>query len=481
MHVGVTRAVREAFGDAAPDPRTLALLEALSVQFAEHDQQIEMVSRLEAYLDRRNREMTVILDHVAQGFAIVDFDGALSNETSAAMLRWFGEPEGRPVWEYLFTGETAAWCELGFASLRDGMIPADVVLAQLPATAQRGDKTFRIEYRPIDAAKMLVVVSDITEELARARAHRILAEMIAVLEKLDRPTLLAFVHDTDTLVANCFDLEATADELRRRVHTLKGNCALFGVTTVADVCHELEAKLAEGTLPAPEERAAIGSAWQAFRDRAERLFDLAKSDVVVIGRAEYEAAISLLGDSPVADRVRRWGQDTTRAHLERFAEQARELAQRLGKAVDVTVIDNEITIERGRFGPLWHALVHAVRNAVDHGIEDDRIAAHKPAHAQLLLRTELRDGTLVVEISDDGPGIDIAAVTARARALGHADDGADAVFVPGVSTAAELTDISGRGIGMGALRETCRELGGRVHLLTSRGAGTTVRCVVPLH
>ncbi|MFT3698836.1 MAG: ATP-binding protein [Kofleriaceae bacterium] len=459
------RAVREAFGDAPlDDPRTLALAEQLSASLAEHDQQIEMVSRLEAYLDRRNLEMTVILDHVAQGFAIVDFDGELSAETSAAMVRWFGEPGTRRVWDYLFTGELSAWCELGFASLRADMIPAEVVLAQLPMTVDRDGKSFRIEYRPIDSVKMLVVVSDITDELARAKVQRSQAELIAILEKLDRPRLLAFVHDTDALVARCFD-DVDAETLHCRIHTLKGNCSLVGVASVADACHELESKIvAEGTLPSPAERTAISSAWKLFRDRAARLFDLAKSDVIVVDRAEYIETVAHLGDSVIAERVRRWGQDATRAHLERFAEQARQLARRLGKSVDVTIVDNEISVDRDRFSPLWHALVHAIRNAVDHGIEDDRAAAGKPEHGQFLFRTELRDGALVIDIADDGPGIRIPL---------------DQVFMPGVSTACELTDVSGRGIGMGALRASCEELGGRVHLLTS-SAGTTVRCVVPL-
>lgn len=123
---------------------------------------------------------------------------------------------------------------------------------------------------------------------------------------------------------------------------------------------------------------------------------------------------------------------------------------------------------------------------LDHGIEPtaQRLACGKPARAQLVLTTELRGGELVVEIRDDGRGIDGSAVTTRAAAMGlpirTPRELADALFASGLSTAPEITETSGRGLGMSALRATCSELGGRVELLSEPGAGTTVRCCVPI-
>jgi chemotaxis protein histidine kinase CheA len=127
-----------------------------------------------------------------------------------------------------------------------------------------------------------------------------------------------------------------------------------------------------------------------------------------------------------------------------------------------------------------------VRNAVDHGIEpaERRRQLGKPAHGKLVITTELRGNELAVEITDDGAGIDWHAVAARATALGlptaSQRDLCEAVFTNGLSTTSDVSQTSGRGLGMNALRATCAELGGRVELDSERGRGTTVRCILPL-
>jgi two-component system chemotaxis sensor kinase CheA len=245
----------------------------------------------------------------------------------------------------------------------------------------------------------------------------------------------------------------------------------------------------EGTVPDRAAWATLVDTWRAFHQRVDNLLGLSDRRAVLVDWDEYQAVLASLDDPERswAARIRRWGQDATRAHLERFAEQARQLARRLGKAeLDVELRDNGVGVECDRFAPVWSALVHAVRNAVDHGIEptEQRVALGKPARGRLTLTTELRGSELVIEVQDDGGGVDWQAVARRAVALGlpatTPRELGDAVFASGLSTARELTLTSGRGLGMTALRATCAELGGRVELTSERGRGTTVRCVVPL-
>lgn len=501
MHSLIARQIRKAFGrDATLSPELTAFVAAVSDAYdaadtdrrrLEHSLELASSELFERnqQLEARQREMATILDNVAQGFATVSLDGAIGAECSAALLQWFGpvSPE-RPLWSYLFgDSDVAAWTELGFFSLRNGEMPVDVVLQQLPSRVDRGPHKLRLEYRPIGAplTAILVVATDISEELARMEADRIHAELIAFMDRMscDRSGLLEFIRSTDELIARLGEAALPIADLRRVVHTLKGNAGLFGVLTVADACQTLETELLDQDHATPTQLAPLRSAWQAFRDRAQRLIDHTGEDVVVVERAEFRAACADLGAEPPADRIRRWGNDATRPHLERFAQQARSLATQLAKPMlEIAVEDHGVSVERERFAPLWPALVHAVRNAVAHGVEthDERLAHGKSEVAHLALRTAVVDAALVIEIEDDGPGIDWAALRAKARSLGLPEDGGEALFADGVSTAAETNDVAGRGVGMGALRETCAALGGRIELSSFPGRGTAIRCVVPL-
>ena len=500
MHPLVKRQLKKAYPQSPPaSPELERLLASVSAAYdaadvdrkqLEHSLELasdELFTRNRA-LDGRNREMALILDNVAQGFITVSLDGAPSGACSRAFTTWFGAVDcASRLWTLLLDHEpdVAAWMELGFRSLAAGAMPADVVLAQLPPRISRAGRELQVDYRPIGEpmAALLVVVTDITAELARAAAEREQRELVAVLEtaQRDRPAFLAFIDDTNRLLGACDAHAAPVEELMRTVHTLKGNAALFGALTIAERCHALETALAaEGAAP-PGACDGIVTAWAQFHARIDRILCLTERRTLTVDWDEYQAMLATL-DGPSAERFRRWAQAPTRPHLERFADEARRLAGKLAKAeLDVEIVDNGLTVERERFARVWAAMIHAVRNAVDHGIETtaERLASGKPARGHLALRTEIHDGALVIETQDDGAGIDRRAISAQTTRLGIIDDD-DAIFAPGLSTAPAVTQISGRGVGMSALRESCIELGGRVELSSVRGQGTRVRCIVPL-
>jgi two-component system chemotaxis sensor kinase CheA len=441
--------------------------------------------------------MSLILDNVAQGFATVALDGSIGNECSHAFTRWFGAPAaGARIWTHLAGHDPnlEAWIMLAFDSLATGEMPSEVVIAQLPPRIDRDGRQLRVEYRPIGEplTGFLIVVSDITDELARERAEAEQRELIAVVENAyrDRAGFLAFIRETNELIRQLEAPAAPRAELCRQLHTAKGNAAMFGALSVSESCHELEDELT-GDGPPPDRAAwaALIDTWRAFHDKVDHLLGLSERRAVLVDWGEYQAVLAALDDPgrPWAAQIRRWGQDLTRTHLERFADQARQLARRLGKPeLEIVIRDHDVGIETDRFAPLWSAFAHAVRNAVDHGIEplERRLALGKPPRGQLTLTTELRGSDLVIELEDDGGGIDWVAVAARAAALGLPSttprDLHEAVFASGVSTADQLTQTSGRGVGMTAVRAACAALGGRVELASEPGRGTTVRCVVPL-
>jgi len=147
---------------------------------------------------------------------------------------------------------------------------------------------------------------------------------------------------------------------------------------------------------------------------------------------------------------------------------------------------DDLRFDRRRWAPFWSAFIHVLRNAIDHGIEppDEREALGKPRAGRLALRAGHAGDQVVIEIGDDGRGIDWKAVSARAQDLGRPADSEeqlrDALFSGGISTREAVSEISGRGAGMAACKAACDALGGRIQVATQIGQGTTFRFIFPV-
>lgn len=177
--------------------------------------------------------------------------------------------------------------------------------------------------------------------------------------------------------------------------------------------------------------------------------------------------------------------------LEAHAEAGRELARDLGKELDVVCkLPGELTLDADLAEALNVAVLHGVRNAIDHGIEpaDVRLAGGKPRRGAVTLEVVKTKTHLLVRVIDDGGGIDVVAARRRATEMGllPASDGVsdDAVlellFTQGLSTRTEVTDVSGRGVGLDAAREAMTTHGGSATVRTRSGAGTTLEIRAPV-
>ncbi|PSQ49002.1 hypothetical protein BRD15_04445, partial [Halobacteriales archaeon SW_6_65_15] len=164
----------------------------------------------------------------------------------------------------------------------------------------------------------------------------------------------------------------------------------------------------------------------------------------------------------------------------------RDVARSQDKDVELVLEDADVELDRSIIDELWDPLVHVARNAVDHGIEspDDRVAAGKPPEGTIEIRAERVGDRVVIEVSDDGRGIDSEAVRQRAVDTGvltrkeakRLDDEEvyDLLFEPGFTTREEVTDVSGRGVGMDVVSRTVADLDGSVTVESVPGEGTTV-------
>jgi two-component system chemotaxis sensor kinase CheA len=176
----------------------------------------------------------------------------------------------------------------------------------------------------------------------------------------------------------------------------------------------------------------------------------------------------------------------------RFPRVVRDVAKLCGKDVALAVSGQNTDLDKGILDALSEPLMHIVRNAVDHGIEpaEIRIAAGKPARGTVHLNANHQGTQVVIEVRDDGGGMDPTRIRQQAiekgiitvEEAGHLSDSdiMDLVFEPGFSMAAEVTEVSGRGVGMDVVRTVLDRLKGTVHVVTSKGQGTTIQLRVPL-
>jgi two-component system, chemotaxis family, sensor kinase CheA len=177
--------------------------------------------------------------------------------------------------------------------------------------------------------------------------------------------------------------------------------------------------------------------------------------------------------------------------FQRLPRLVREISTRVGKSVKFDIEGDGTEADTAVVESLFEPLLHVLRNAVDHGIEDpeQRAVTGKPATATIVLRASRQLDNVIVEVEDDGRGIDVTRVreVAAARGVATADalmamadtEVVDLIFAPGFSTAREVTGLSGRGVGMDAVRAAVERLGGRVSIDTQPNVGTVVRLILP--
>ena len=176
--------------------------------------------------------------------------------------------------------------------------------------------------------------------------------------------------------------------------------------------------------------------------------------------------------------------------FQRMARICREAADLGGKQVDLVTEGQDTEIDKTVIERLADPLTHMIRNAVDHAIEtpEDRVKAGKPDRGQITLRASHRSGQVVLEVIDDGGGIDRARVLARAREKGLVREGIELspgeidqlLFKPGFSTAETVNELSGRGVGMDVVRAAIHSLGGRISIESTPGEGTKFEISLPL-
>jgi two-component system chemotaxis sensor kinase CheA len=452
----------------------------------------------EERISARNRDMRLLLDNVDQGFLSLDANAQVSEERSWVVDQWFGAPgRAMPFWEYVqrVDPKVAEWFQVGWEAIKDDILPLEVCLSQLPRFLNLEDRTLELAYRPIlqegQLGKVLVVITNVTARIKRESAEMAERDMLSIFRHMlsDRTAFEEFFDEAGVLVESIRRFEGSnLNTLKRNIHTLKGTCAVYGIDSVARLCHELESDLeAGGDEITAERKLGLAAAWSHISHvRAQFSLD----GGIAVERDEYRSLLDELrariGYDPLTARLASWQFEPASKRLSLIGDQIRQLAGRLQKGdVQIHLEPTKLRLPPKKWAAFWAVFVHVLRNAVDHGIEtqEERAAAGKPAQPTISLSLVCEGREVVLSIKDDGRGIDWKKIAERAGILGISHDTAaeleDALFEQSVTSRTEVTVMSGRGVGLSAVREVVHQMGGRIVVQSESGAGTTFSFYLP--
>ncbi len=457
------------------------------------------LSRKQEEIDRANEGMRLVLDNVEQGLLTVDLSARIVGERSEVVGRWLSQATpGTLLWSAIDQADKkcAQWLQAGWSLVTEDLMPLEVAIEQLPKRLRVGEQVLSISYRPsfegATLSRVLLVFTDVTASVRSERLELQQRETLSMFERVmrDRSGFLEAFDDCARLVNAVVRLgDRDLIVVRRQVHTLKGNAACIGLTSLAATCHELEDSLAEsaGDLSKPMAD-RLQAEWDALSTRLHSLMGQHSSAEVVVEPEAFEALLDAVTTeavprASVRSMVESLRMEPASRRLERLAEQAQSVAGRLMKGpLHVAIESNGLRFEKERWTPFFSSLVHLVRNAVDHGLEplSDRAALGKGV-GTLTLSTKVTAEQVELVIADDGRGLDLERLVAVAKARGlNVTDGLESMFLDGVSTREQVTEVSGRGVGMAAVKAAAEAMGGRVTVTTETGKGTTFRFLLPL-
>lgn len=442
-------------------------------------------------VERANRDLQLILDSAGQGFLSLTPDGRVVGERSAAVDRWFDEVVAeQTIWSLISQLDPSAgeWLDVGWAQLGEGLLPLASCIDQLPKTIRAAGLTLAAEYKPVlsregELDKVVLILSDTSAELAQQAQRDLLEALERALSDPEgfRVFLLATRKDVDELL----DAGLPEAELWMRLHTLKGNSAVMGLTALARTCHQAEDALAVDRVLSEEVRASLDRELSIVEERVAAFINHEAREIVIT-TPEYASFLEDLDarrpHRVLATTARCWSFERVFSHLSRVRHHLRRLAERQGKPLEVEIEDDHVRVPQ-RFSEFWKVLVHVARNAVDHGVEsaEERLALDKAA-ARVTLRAQPRGTTTLVEVHDNGRGIDWARIREAAEKRGlpasSREELHEALFTCG-STVEEVSETSGRGVGMASVRSVCDVLDIQVEVESAENEGTRFSFILP--
>lgn len=484
----------------------------------------QMVADRTRELSRLNQTMSALLDSLGQGFFIFNSEGKVLDVSSKACESTIEcKPDGKQIWDVLKLPENKVegfrkWMQTLFME----MLPFEDLSPLGPLTYPHSrSRNISLEYHPLRTSEgaiegVVVVSSDITslvEAQRQAETEKEHAKLIINMIKSKRE-IHRFIQEAQNQLISIRE-EVTKDEgpydtekIYRQLHTLKGGAALFSIKDVAETCHQAENILSElkNEWALPTFIALRGKCFEV----EEFFFKFLNETREILGTSalpeerQIEIAISrlneiarkvknLAGGGPVAQELLlELAMEPISRFLEPYNEVMAHVAEKTDKMIAPLSISNgTVMVMPEIYNSLFATLVHAFRNAIDHGIEtpDFRVEKNKTPEGHVTVNIEVRHATktptLLIQITDDGGGIDPEKIRKKlAERMIDTSNKSDKeiiqhIFDSQFSTLDEVSEISGRGVGMDAIKIAAEELQGRVWVESEVGTGTSLCIEVP--
>lgn len=499
-------------------------LQKAQAELEQYSKNLEkMVAERTAQISHLNRLMKALLDSLGQGFFVFDPRGlCLEVSSKACETTLEGNPQGKMIWEVLkLSDNKIEGFKKWMTTLFSEMLPFED-LAPLGPTDYPHNKGLNIslEYFPLRGDHgqidgVVVVATDITSlvearRLAESEKEhaKLIINMIRSKNEMGR-----FVRESQTILKDLRTLisvsndEWNLDAIFRHLHTLKGGAALFSVGKMAESCHHAETRLAEYKQARDASKAnllksqchAVELQFQKFITETREVLGpniLSDHRLLEITVPDLNTLLDKLQFSPQAKNI----VENNFSHLLfepiknffiPYKEVALQVAEKENKIIRSIEFKNEmIPVVPEIYGPLFATFVHAFRNSVDHGIEtpDVRRQHEKPEGGKITVTFEHQDlpsPTLRISVHDDGAGVNPQKIRNRLEKNGiKTDNESDQdviqhLFDSQFSTKDKVTETSGRGVGLDAIKHEALLLGGSARIESFLGAGSTLIVEVP--
>ncbi len=506
----------------------IVILIPLFVAYRRHNKQVN--DELENKVKERTKQVKALLDNAEQGFLSFSQDLTVHNEYSKECIRIFAkEIGGEDISELLFYGDerqkTLFTDAIRSFGKDDDALMVENILSLLPRGLKINDKIVQVDYKRVDVDDFMVVLTDITEkkilEKNLQKEKNILkmvvsavvnpAEFFELTNDYEQFMLerLTYIDGSKTVLHNI-------SEIYRMVHTFKGVFAQKDFITTPQGLHKLESRFSKFMNEKNTTNEELIRVLQKVELEAwlkkdldiltqilgEEFFD--KKDKIVINTKlleELEEKIRVMvGRSEPEDEklksilfeIEKLRQRPLCELLGSYPKFVWQLAARVEKNIyPVKLICSQDIYVDDAVKPFIKSLIHLFRNSVDHGLEtpEERILSQKDENGTISCVVSTDDECVQITIADDGRGMDATKIAQKAIENGMVtqeqvanmpeDEILELIFEDGFSTKTEVNDISGRGVGLGAVKSELQKIGGSLKITTKIGVGSTLIFKIP--